>query len=86
MEGNQKAYSTHFEVLNEEGFLSVLQILVNRHVKSSAVNEVQRSRMAGEAQAEERWAMSLYFGREVTASLHSLQHNETSEIRQYWVL
>lgn len=54
MEGNQKAYSTHFEVLNEEGLLLVLQILVNRHVKSSAVNEVQRSRMAGEAQGEER--------------------------------
>lgn len=64
----------------------MLQILVNGHVKSNAVNEVQRSRMAGEAQGEGRSAISLYFGREVIVSLASLQHKETSEIKQYWVL
>lgn len=71
MESNQKAYTTCFEGLNKEGFLPVLQILVNGHVKSNAVNEVQRSRMAGEAQGEGRSAISLYFGREAIASLNS---------------
>lgn len=54
MESNQKASSTCLEGLNKEGFLSVLQVLVNGHVKPNAVNEVQRSRMAGEAQGEGR--------------------------------
>lgn len=36
MESNQKAYSTCFDSLNKEAFLSVLRILVNECVKSNA--------------------------------------------------
>lgn len=50
----------------------MLQVLVNGCVKSNAVNEAQRSRIAGEAQGEGRGTMSLYFGKEVTAGLNSL--------------